>query len=72
MAKWEKEWIDEAERLTRQEYTNSYKDLPVDLEEPSIVLTAQAQKRVCNLLFMRLIVLTTESALECISVNQHV
>lgn len=45
-AKWEKEWIDEAERLTRQEYNNSYRDLEAEFAEPSIALAAQAEKRV--------------------------
>jgi hypothetical protein len=46
MAKWEKEWIDEAERLTRQEYIDSYRDLEAEFAEPSIVLAAQAEKQV--------------------------
>ncbi|KIK05202.1 hypothetical protein K443DRAFT_40491, partial [Laccaria amethystina LaAM-08-1] len=32
-AKWEKEWIDEAERLTRQEYIKSYRDLEAEFAE---------------------------------------
>ncbi|KAF8811031.1 hypothetical protein BYT27DRAFT_7008139, partial [Phlegmacium glaucopus] len=32
-AKWEREWIDEAERLTRQEYINSYRDLEAEFSE---------------------------------------
>ena len=72
MAKWEQEWVNEAKCLTREEYDESYKDLPIDLENRGIVLAAQAQKTVSNLLFILLIVLTTEFSLECVSFNQYV
>jgi len=50
MAKWEKEWIDKAEWLTRQEYIKLYRDLEAEFAELSIVLAAQAQKQVSTFL----------------------